>query len=201
MRRIVLWVAAILITFTIGVGADRLWWHFLAAPPTVEAAPVDVAVPEREIVYVQAPAPPTPPPAPPKPNFILDYDGHYLEAGFYPMGPVPKEFADFESLSIWLNPGPNEEYQGEIYVRTHRAEYNGSLTMFALVTNRRVFFATSKLEHKDFEYRFDGEFLRKDWDAVSGKKIAVLRGTLTKTKNGRTVAQHEFTFRMEHEGC
>lgn len=204
MRRIILWIAAILITFAIGVGADRLWWHFLASPSTDEPAAFDVVVPQREVVFVPAPAPPPPPPAPPTPNIILDYDGEYLSAGFYIMGPKPKEFADIDSLSIYLSPG-TDAYPAAIHVNTHPvnddSSYDYTEATFALVTNRRVFFATSKLDNKEFEYRFDGEFLRKDWDVVAGKKIAVLRGTLTKSKNGRAVAQHEFTFRMEHEGC
>ncbi len=203
MRRIVLWIAAILITFTIGVGADRLWRHFRAAPPapaTVEPAAFDVVVPLKEVVYVPAPAPP-----PPKPNIILDYDDEYLSAVFYILGSKPKEFADIESVSIYLNP-MSDDYPAEIHVNIQQGNddypYDNAAATFGLVTNRRVFFVTSKLESKDFEYRFDGEFLRKDFDAVSGKKKAVLRGTLTKTKNGRTVAQHEFTFWMENdEGC
>lgn len=208
MRRIVLWIAAILITFTIGVGADRLWWRFMAAPPVptaVEPAAFDVVVPLREAVYVPAPAP-LPPPPPPIPNIILDSDDEsYLSASFYIMGPKPKEFADIDSISIYLSGGV-EDYPGEFHVNTVQGDdddtYDNAAATFALVTDRKIFFATSKLENGDFEYRFEGEFLRKDFDAVSGKKKAVLRGTLTKTKNGRTVAQHEFTFWMEHaEGC
>ena len=79
--------------------------------------------------------------------------------------------------------------------------YDEAPATFAFVTERRVFFVTSPLATKHFEYRFDGEFVRKDFDNVAGTNKAVLRGTLTKTRNGRTVAQHEFTFRMEFEGC
>jgi len=207
MRRIVLWIAAILITFSIGVGVDNLWWHFMAAPPapaTVKPAAFDLVVPLKEAVYVPAPAPP--PASPPKPNIILDYDDEdYLSAAFFILGPKPKEFADIESISIYLSPG-TYDYPAEFHVNIHQDNddypYDNAAATFGLVTDRRIFFVTSKLGSKDFEYRFDGEFLRKDFDAVSGKKKAVLRGTLTKTRNGRTVAQHEFAFWMEHEeGC
>jgi hypothetical protein len=140
MRRIILWIAAILITFAIGVGADRLWWHFLASPSTDEPAALDVVVPQREVVFVPAPAPP--PPAPPKPNIILDYDGEYLSAAFYIMGSKPKEFADIESLSIYLSPG-TDDYPAEIRVNTHQvnddSSYDNAESTFVLVTNRRVF--------------------------------------------------------------
>jgi hypothetical protein len=203
MRRFILWIAAILITFAIGVGADRLWWHFFTAPPvptTVEAATVDTLVPQREIIYV--PAPPPPPPPPPKPNVILDYDDETgVSAIFYVMGAKPKAFTDIDGLEIMLDP-TSSDYPGSISVTTRvDDQYDNAPATFALVTGRRIFFATSKLANKDFEYRFEGEFLRRDFETVEGKEKAVLRGTLTKTRNGRTVAQHEFTFRMEYMGC
>ncbi len=207
MRRFILWIAAILITFAIGVGAERLWWHFFAAAPVtpvIEPATVDVAVPQREVVLASAPAP-APEPAPsPKQNLVLDSDEDYnLSAYFYIIGSKPKEFADIDSLSIWLNPA-SDKYPGEIYVYTRffeESHYDSAPATFALVTERRIFFVTSQLTDKHFEYRFDGEFVRKDFDKVAGTNKVVLRGTLTKTRNGRTIAQHEFTFRMENEGC
>ena len=117
------------------------------------------------------------------------------------MGPKPKEFADIDTIEAMLSPEV-EEYPGHISVSTLNGdEYDSAAANFALVTEQRFFFATEKLDKGDFEYRFDGEFLRKDFDAVAGKNKAVLRGTLTKMKNGRAVAQHEFTFRMEYMGC
>jgi hypothetical protein len=207
MRRYILWIAAILITFAIGVGADRLWRHFLATPPqpvTLEPVALDVSVPQTEFspAYL-APLPPPPSPAPPKPTMILDYDPLSLSlyAAFYPMGPLPKEFADFDSIEAMLSPDSVDE-PGTIAVYTRQGErsYRAEAT-FGLVTERRFFFATSKSEKGDFEYRFDGEFVRTDFDAVAGKNKAVLRGTLIRMKNGRTITQHEFTFRMEYMGC
>jgi len=117
------------------------------------------------------------------------------------MGTKPKEFADFDSFEAMLNHG-SEEYPGTIsvYTRDGSESYRAEAT-FALVTERRFFFATSKSEKGDFEYRFEGEFLRTDFDAVSGRNKAVLRGNLIRMKNGRTITQHEFTFRMEYIGC
>jgi hypothetical protein len=206
MRRFILWIAAILITFAIGVGADRLWWYFLAAPPAPVAEPVAVNSFEPQTEVVPAYVPPPPPPAappPPKPTMILDYDPLSLSlyAAFYPMGPLPKEFADFDSFEAMLSPDSVED-PGTIavYTRQGAQSYKAEAT-FGLVSERRLFFATSKSEKGDFEYRFDGEFVRTDFDAVAGKNKAVLRGTLIRMKNGRTITQHEFTFRMEYMGC
>ena len=206
MRRFILWIAAILITFAFGVGADRLWWHFLTAPPSpvrVEPAAADVAVPQREVVYVTAPAPQPPPPAPPKPQLILDYDSHKLSmwAIFYIMGPKSKDFADIDSIEAELTP-ESEDYPGGISVYAHNGEDDDNArAIFGLVTEQRMFFATEKRDKSDFTYVFDGKFVRTDFDVVAGKNKAVLRGTLTKLKNGRTIAQQEFTFRMDYMGC
>lgn len=202
MRRFVLWIAAILITFAIGIGADRLWWHFLAAAPPpppakVEPLAINCGPPIRDIMYVPAPAPS------PTPNFILDYDPEEssMWAVFYVMSPKPKEFADIDSFEVSLSPAV-DNHPGMIFVTARRGgDYENAEATFALVTERRLFFTTDKLSNSEFEYRFDGELLRKDFDAVAGKNKAVLRGTLTKMKNGRTIAQAEFTFRMEHMGC
>ena len=205
MRRFILWIAAILITFAIGVGADRLWWHFFTVPPAptrVEpVAAADIAFPQREVVYLP-PAPP-PPPSPPKRNLILDYDSKKLSvwAIFHIMGPQSKEFSDIDSIEAELNP-ESEDYPGSIAVYTQtRDQYETAYATFGLVTDQRLFFATEKLGKGDFSYRFDGKFVRTDFDVVAGKDKAVLRGTLTKMKNGRTIAEQEFTFRMEYMGC
>ena len=204
MRRFILWIAAILITFAIGVGADRLWWHFFTAPPAptgVEPAAAGVTFPQQEVVYL--PAPPPPPPSPPKRTLILDFDSKQLEvsAAFYIMGPQSKEFADIDSIEAELNP-QSLDYPGSIAVYTHKGnEYDTAYATFGLVTDQRLFFVTEKLGKGDFVYRFDGKFVRTDFDVVDRKDRAVLRGTLTKMKNGRTIAQQEVTFRMEYMGC
>jgi hypothetical protein len=77
-------------------------------------------------------------------------------------------------------------------------QYNAN---FALVTERKLFFVTSKGTESEFEYRFDGEFVKTDFEEFADKNIEVLRGTLTKTKDGRKIAEHTVSFRMEHLGC
>jgi hypothetical protein len=53
------------------------------------------------------------------------------------------------------------------------------------------------------EYRFDGEFLHRDLSAVANKEnTPVLRGTLTKIKNGQKVAEAKVSFWLEQShGC
>src|ERR1700754_3260201 len=100
MRRFILWIAAILITFAIGVGADLLWWHFFrAAPPAPVVEPVTLSYFDLQREGIPAYVPPVPEaPPPPKPNLILDYDPLKFSvwSTFYVMGSKPKEFADFD---------------------------------------------------------------------------------------------------------
>lgn len=204
MRRFILWIAAILITFAIGVGADRLWWHFFAVSPVqakVEPVAIDIPQPQSEVVFV--PAPPPPAPRPPKPNLILDYDSERfsLWSVFYVMGPTPKEFSDFNSMEVMLTPESRDDRGAIFYVKENVGDYDRIPATFALVTEQRLFFTTSGRRDAEIEYRFEGEFLRHDFDSVAGKNKAVLRGTLTKMQNGRTIAQREFNFRMEFMGC
>lgn len=199
MKRLVLHVALMLVTFAFGVGLDRL-----LTQPHVEPLPPLVLVdtprpePQRELVAAVAPAPAATPN-----EIILDYDvEEFNPFGAYEIiGPKPKSFAKFQGIELGVS--GNEDYPGYISVYNVESykEYDGASATFALVTKERVFFVTGKTAMSDIEYRFDGKFLRTDFDSVAGKSKAVLRGTLTKTRNGRKLAEHTFNFRMYHLGC
>jgi uncharacterized protein involved in high-affinity Fe2+ transport len=90
MRRVILWIVAILITFAIGTGADSfrryLFTKETPAAEKVEAAPLEVAAP------VFAPIVPFPESAAPAPNLILDYNPEKIDhyGALYIMGPAPE---------------------------------------------------------------------------------------------------------------
>jgi hypothetical protein len=135
---------------------------------------------------------------------VLDYNPEkfYLWGVFYMTGNAPKEFADFDCIEAAVN-GNNNAHPGYItlYTRSDENHYDNAPATFALVTERRLFFVTSRARDSEFEYRFEGEFLRDDYYVLAGKNKAVLRGTLTKMKNHRTIAQRKVSFRMEDLGC
>jgi hypothetical protein len=193
------------VTFAFGIGIHRLiWQRQVNKTPSPKAETISFVLPEPYgLVPTTVPAVAPAPVATPTPNFIRDYDSEKfaLYAVFYPMGPTPEAFADVESIEVAPN-GDGEDDPGYITVNTRLYDkyYNAEAT-FALVTERRLFFVTSKARDMDFEYRFDGEFLRTDFDAMAGKNKAVLRGTLTRTRNGRKIAEHTFNFRVGHLGC
>lgn len=202
MRRIVLNAGCMLVTFALGVLTD-LPLRQLPSESDINKVPL----PKVETISLPPPVAPitTTPFDTPKAHFILDYNPKKFSpwALFSIIGPTPNAFAEVDSIELALvdgHPGSNQGYIN-LNIVTKNNEYDCAEATFALVTERRLFFATAKNSESDFEYRFDGEFLKTDFSSGKTENKPVLRGTLTKMKNGRTVAQHTFTFRMEHLGC
>lgn len=205
MKRVILWIVAVLITFAIGVVTDRIAQHFSTGelPAAVPLQPVAFNFPDPKPEFVPAVADASTAAATPKPILIRDYDPEkFFPWGvFHVMGPVPKEFAEVDSIEVGIY-GHGDSDPGYIALHTNmHNEYESGAAVFAFVTTRRLFFVTEQLPDLEFEYRFDGEFLHTDFERFSEKNKAVLRGTLTKTKNGRTIAQCKVSFRFEHLGC
>ena len=203
MKRILLFVTTMLVTFALGLGIQSfVSWYQVEHPAPVEAinvAPLATTAP----LFAPAPRIPAVSADTPEPILILDYDPEEFVpwAVFRVMGRKPKEFADIDSIELGLS--RNLEKQGGYMSLFTCVPGNckSARGTFALVTKQRLFLATAKMANTEFEYWFDGRFLRTDFEAVEGKGVAVLRGTLTKTKNGRKIAEHTFTFRMEPLGC
>jgi hypothetical protein len=205
MKTIILYLVTPLVTFTLGVGANRLISQrpIQTAPqPHVERL-TQIPAPDTQVL---APAPQIVVPAhseAPTPILILDYPEkeNGLLAGFFIMGPKPREFADFNFLELSLAGDRNVD-ASSIYVHEEaNTVWNSYNATFALVTERKLFFVTSKGTESDFEYRFEGEFVRTDFEKLADKKVAALRGKLTKTKDGRKIVEHTVSFRLEHIGC
>jgi hypothetical protein len=205
IKRFILYIAAPLLTFLLGEGIDRvIWQRPMKDVPAVSVAPATPNLePHQEVIPVVAAAAAPEPAATPAPVLILDFPREKFMpyAAYFIMGRTPKEFADFNSLELGM---PHDGDVSDAYIRVYETandvweSYDAS---FALVTEQKLFFVTSKGSNSEFEYRFDGEFVRTDFEVVAGKNKAVLRGTLTKTKDGRRVAEHVVSFRMEHIGC
>ena len=195
MRRVILWIVTILITFAVGTGFDSLW-HYRSTKESPVTAKLEVATPVVEKL------PPIPVPAP-KPNLILDYNREKIDhyGALYFMGPAPEGFRDFECIALGLSGVHDDEDSDYIIVYGDKSTSEWIPANFALATERYLYFTTEPGKEQGFQYRFEGEFLVKDFRPVEGKNRAVVRGTLTKSKNGRTLAEQTVTFRMEYMGC
>ena len=202
MTRLILRLMMAMLTFGFGVALER----FLISPRPAEVPKVQTAErcdPSRiEVRTIFAPPPPAPSPSP---HVIFDYDpvtfdtyGAYLIAG-----KRPKDFDEFSYLMI--SPYVQEgKLRGDVWIRTETETTAESReATFALVTQRRVVVVSRQASNDGFEYRFDGEFLYKNLSAVTNNENKpVLRGTLTKTKNGQKVAEAVVSFWLEQfHGC
>jgi len=201
MRRVILWIVAISITFALGIGADSLERYLLTKKPA--------AVAKVEKVEFVAPVFATPAVAPlpapeqtPAPKLIVDYNMEKFDryGALYIMGPAPEGFRDFDYIELGLT--GTHSVEGSEYITVYSANYSEwAPANFGLVTERYLYFTTEPTRESGFQYRFEGEFLIKNFSAVEGKNKAVVRGTLTKSKNGRTLAEQTITFRVDHMGC
>ena len=208
MKRVILPVVVLLLTFVVGVAA---YWLILRravndtrTPCKVEVVSPDALVSRIESIASLRPLPPVAPlPAPtPKPHFVLDYDPETFNpyGVYYVIEPKPKEFESFESLELGIY--GDDTQPGDIRIFTRGIAYSDEATaLFALVTKDRLVFSTSKTSESGVEYRFEGEFLRTKFSPVAGTNTPVLRGVLTRSKDGRTLAEATVSFRFEHLGC
>ena len=200
MRRVILRIVALLITFALGTGADSLRRYVFTKKAPVaklEAPPFQVPAP------LFPPTVPFPEPAPPAPNLVLDYNHERIDhyGALYIMGPAPEGFRDFECIALGLSGAYIDEDPDYINVFGNKRTGEWTPANFALVTERYLYFTTGASKEQGFQYRFEGEFLVKNFAAVAGKNKSVVRGTLTKSRNGRTLAERTITFRMEYMGC
>ena len=208
MKRMSLRVVVLLLTFTVGVAA---YWLILRravnearTPCKVELVSPEALVNRIESIAKITPIPPVAPlPSPtPKPHFVLDYDPETFNpyGMYYMIEPKPKEFESFESLELGIY--GDDTYPGDIRIFTKGIAYSDEASaLFALVTKDRLVFSTSKTSESGVEYRFEGEFLRRKFSPVAGTNTPVLRGVLTRSKDGRTLAEATVSFRFEHLGC
>ena len=200
MNRLLLRVLVLTITFICGFGVDflvsRRWVKRAAKVESIELVTPTVTEP-KYVQVVQAATAPTP-----APNLILDFDEKQFlpDGGYYIIGPVPTALQEFRSLELYsgFHDEPPMGYIGvDIYLD---GRHQAGPAVFALVTERRLFFVTSSTTEGN-EYRFDGEFLRKDVGSGADQNISVLRGKLTKTKKGRKLVERLVNFRFEYTGC
>jgi hypothetical protein len=204
MKQMILRVVVMLLTFALGVAVYGLILQRAAnkasAPLCVQAvnpAPVAPVVPAAVV------APPVPV-ATPKPYFIQDYDPDtfYPYGMYYLMDPKPKGFENLDGFELGQNGYADEVPAYIAVIKRYPDNTTGSASgVFGLVTKRRLVFATEKTVDTRVEYRFEGEFLRTDFDAVTDTHTAVLRGVLTRSKDGRTLVEHTVRFRFVYMGC
>ena len=167
-----------------------------------EAAPL----PQTEWVRVdyqnRNDAPEQPPP--PEPEIVFDYDlNEFNPRGVYfILGRKPKEFREFDSFDLAADEDYDRKPMGSASISTYENnQYAGIDAVSGLVTEKRITLVAKPVFEDGVGYRFEGEFLRHGTLWRAGRTQAVLKGRLSKTKGGKTIAEALVTFRIEYLGC
>jgi hypothetical protein len=196
MKNLVVRALAVALAFLSGIGVSRL---SSSEAPTVRKSPIveiyGMLVPPTSLlpattVNTQA-----------EPLSIFDFDiTEFNPNGTYlPIGESPKAFKNFAGIYIETN----ETNSGELvrYINITTAERDDEIERFTLVTRKQLLFTTQPTV-QGIAYRFVGEFLRSgDVSNARRSGVAVLRGKLTKTRNGQRIAESEMSFKIEVFNC
>ena len=189
LRRLLVAIA----TFLIGTTAHQFFDRREEASPDVQVEWVRVAHHE-----------PTEPPRPTEPAVIFDYDSTEFNprGDYYILGRKPKEFREFDCLELAVDDNTYGQVRGQIMIQTYVDEmYAATYAISGRVDNKRIYLVTEPFSEEDVGYRFEGEFLRQGELWRARKSQAVLKGRLTKVKDGRTIAEAVVKFRIEYLGC
>ncbi len=205
MKRLIIHLVMALVTFFTGVTVTLvLTESHLSAPDTnpQKVKPLTQNVPEAAAVGNSAS---------PVPEFILDYDPEAFDprGTYFILGRKPKDFREFDCFELVVEErdgrasgdatlytkyfGKNKDY--------HITTGNGDYTITGLLTKKRLAFVALPKSEEDFEFRFDGHFLRGGMVSDAGRNKAILKGRLTKLKDGVKVAEMDVKFRVEYLGC
>jgi hypothetical protein len=136
------------------------------------------------------------------PEFTLDYDPKEFNprGSYFVLGRKPKGFREFDSFQLSVD--AEGKTPGYASFQTYSDEtYNGQYTVTGLATKKRLTFTAVPNSEEDFEYRFEGNFLKGGIMSKARRKQAVLKGKLVKQKNGIKIAEGEVKFRVEYLGC
>jgi hypothetical protein len=150
-------------------------------------------------------------PISPVPEFVLDYDPEEFDprGTYFLLGKKPKDLREFDCFEMVVE-GRDGKASGDATLYTkyfgknedyHITTGSGDYVLSGSVTKKRLAFVASSISEEDFEFRFDGHFLRGGGVSEAGRNEAVLKGRLTKLKDGVKVAEREVKFRVEYLGC
>jgi hypothetical protein len=132
------------------------------------------------------------------PELICKYDPQEFNPRgvYYILGHKPEEFREFYYLELAVE---HDRAAGVALVQTYADQ--GSQDFIGLVTNKTVKLIGNPATEGDFEYSFEGYFLRSGVLSGAGSNEPVLKGKLTKSKRGVKIAECKVNFRVEYLGC
>jgi hypothetical protein len=196
MKRLIIHLLIGVITFSIGVTARLIFNvnRYAINAPKSEAisVPQDANESPAQISITL-----------PTPEIIFDYDPKEFNprGDYFILGRKPKEFREFDCLELAVDDFYGRA-SGNVMIQTYANQmYNAHYKVSGSVTKERLTFVAMPVFEEDFEYRFDGYFLRSGVLSGAGKYQTVLKGRLSKSRGGVKLAETEVGFRIEYLGC
>ncbi len=197
MKRLIIHLAIGVVTFLVGVTIELMFTanrYTTYVPKSEVAKPVPLDVNESPVQSsITLPAP----------NPVFDYDPKEFNprGDYYILGRKPKAFREFDCLELAVDEFDGRA-SGVVMIQTYANHmYSAHYAVSGLLTKERLTFVATPISEEDFEYRFDGYFLRAGVLSNAGKNRAVLKGKLSKSKRGVKIAESEIRFRVEYLGC
>ena len=195
MKRLILRFTVAVLAFGFGLAINHVVVPRVQKPRTVWKLEPVVAQPAACPAATPVPLPA----ATPAQYLLFDYNPVKFDprGTYYPLTTLPDEFAEFDLFEIASEPYGGRG-TGSAIVQIRKSDFQN--VNFMLVTEKRLLFFASQRSDTQFEYRFDGEFLANPARLTDTRKAAV-RGTLTKMRNGHTVAERVVSFEVQYLGC
>lgn len=194
MKRLIIHLIVAVVTFSIGTTAELLLTvnHHTITPrlPAIRPSVVNAGESPAQFSVTVSP-----------PDLICDYDPEEFNprGDYYPLGRKPKHFREFDCLELAVD---HSRASGVVVIQTYSNQtYNAQYAVSGSVTKKRLTFVAIPLSDQDFEYSFDGDFLRGGVLSDAGRNEVVLKGKLSKSKGGVKIAECDVRFRVEYLGC
>jgi hypothetical protein len=201
MTSLILRLTVLLVTFSSGVAVSQILTRNRTVSQTVVSTADPIVVP---VVEPALPPIPSIPENNAKKIVIRDFDpNRFLPDGSYViLGKMPKDFAEFQFLYIETYESKDGHRTGDLFIGSKDSDrgYEQQPAVFAVITDKRLLLVT-EANATGIGYRFDGEFLQGNVVADAEEGKAVIKGTLTKTRNGRRTAECVVKFQIEQHGC
>jgi hypothetical protein len=134
----------------------------------------------------------------------FDYDTKELNprGDYFMLGRKPKEFREFDCLELAVDEDSNGKVSGQVMISTYAEQtYDAIYATSGLVDKQRLSVVFKPRFEQDVGYRFEGEFQRQGVLWRAARSQAVLKGRLSKIKEGKTIAEALVKFRIEYLGC
>jgi hypothetical protein len=136
-------------------------------------------------------------------EFFLDYNPkEFMPRGdYFILGKKPKDFREFDVFELAVDEIDGKASGSALFVTDSNGMQNSYYTVSGRVTKKQLTFIAMPKSEEDFEYRFNGHFLKDKWVYTAKKNQAVVKGKLIKLKNGIKIAESPVKFRIEYLGC